>query len=59
MTDTAEIARSVADQVRSALRDRDISGLRPLLADDATWASCVGGSQIIDWMQRALAGGVE
>jgi uncharacterized protein len=59
MADTAEVARSITERIRHALEDRDFTLLRPVLADDATWASCVGGAQIVDWMQGALAQGVE
>lgn len=59
MSSMDESTEALAEQVRGALQDGDGAALRPLLADDAHWASCVGGAQIIDWMQRAVADGVE
>lgn len=59
MTDTAAFAQSVAERIRSGLQTGDFTALRPLLAEDATWASCVGSAQIVDWMQHAVADGVE
>jgi len=48
----------IADRVRVALAARDLSGLEGLLADDARWASCVGRSQVIEYM-NAVAGGFD
>jgi len=45
--------------VRAALDKRDLTTLAPILVDDVRWASCVGKSQVIEWMQDALARGVD
>jgi hypothetical protein len=49
----------IAAVVSTALDKRDLTMLEPILADDVRYASCVGKSQVIEWMQGALARGVD
>jgi hypothetical protein len=39
MASMGESTEALAEQVRSALQDGDAAALRPLLSDDAIWAS--------------------
>jgi hypothetical protein len=49
----------VADRLRSALARRDLALLEPVLADDVLWGSCVGRSQVAEYLARVLATSVE
>jgi hypothetical protein len=45
---------SIAAQIRSALTRHDLTSLEPLFAPEARWGDCVGGAQIVEWMQGTL-----
>jgi hypothetical protein len=53
--DTAS-TEEIADRIRAALVARDLSVLEAHLADDARWESCVGRSQVIEYMSGATGG---
>jgi hypothetical protein len=46
----------IADRIRAALAARDPSALEGHFADDARWESCVGRSQVIEYMSGATDG---
>jgi Glyoxalase/Bleomycin resistance protein/Dioxygenase superfamily len=52
----ATTTEEIADRVRAALTAGDPSVLEPHMADDARWASCVGRSQVIEYMSGAADG---
>ncbi len=54
----ATTTEEIADRVRAALTAGDPSVLEPHMADDARWASCVGRSQVIEYMS-GVTGGLE
>jgi hypothetical protein len=49
----------VAEQIRTALTSRDLAAFRSIFAPEARWGSCVGGDQIVEWIERARADGLE
>jgi hypothetical protein len=57
-TGTAPI-EAVAERVRAAFARRDLEALRTLFAPEARWGNCVGGEQIVAFMQSARAEGLE
>lgn len=59
MTPPGDEIEAIADQVRAALIGGHLETLEPLLAEDARWGSCVGNTQVVEWMQGALNDGVE
>ncbi len=50
---------AIAEGVRTAFTTHDPAALEALLAPDVQWGSCVGSSQVVEWMEGALADGLE
>ena len=58
MTETGGTA-AIAERLRIAFTTHDPTTLEPLLAPDVQWGSCVGSTQVVEWMEGALADGLE
>jgi glyoxalase/bleomycin resistance protein/dioxygenase superfamily protein len=52
----ATTTEELADQVRAALTSHDVSLLEPHMADDTRWGSCVGRSQVVEYMNSVSRG---
>jgi hypothetical protein len=52
----ATTTEDLADRVRAALTSHDVSVLEPHMADDARWGSCVGRSQVVEYMNGVSRG---
>jgi hypothetical protein len=59
MVESAVTADVVAERIRPAFAHRDVTALRPLFAPEARWGNCLGGEEILAWMQQAQAEGLE
>jgi hypothetical protein len=43
-------SEELGDRIRAALTTHDVSAVEPHLAEDARWESCVGRSQVVEYM---------
>jgi SnoaL-like domain len=48
----------IAEQIRGALTNGDLAAFGSMFAPEARWGSCVGGDQIVQWIERARAEGL-